>query len=92
MFSSKKAPLMAKQILQVCRELHFNPRIAQTFDSMEEVLFATESGIGIAILPYRIRDYLSSSLAYIPLKPEMGTTSMGVAWKQNNQNPAVEWF
>ena len=92
MCSPENAPLLVKQILQVCRELHFSPRITHYYESMEEILFATESGLGISILPYRIKDYMSISLAYIPLTLRSGGSQMGVAWNQNTENQTVSWF
>lgn len=92
MYTPKKAPLMEKQVLQVCRELHFFPHITQYYPSMEDILFAVECGLGITILPYKTKDFLSSSLAYIPFSSSLLVTSIGVAWKQDSDNQAVPWI
>lgn len=91
-YDPEKAPLMSKQILQVCRELHFSPRVTHLCESLEEILFAVECGLGISILPYKIRDYMAVSLTYIPLAIKSRGSRIGVAWNANDKNPAVGWF
>ena len=83
---------MSKQILQVCRGLHFSPRVTHLCESLEEILFAVECGLGISILPYKIRDYMAVSLTYIPLAIKSRGSRIGVAWNANDKNPAVGWF
>lgn len=91
MHVKEKAPYLAKQIIQVCKESYYNPHVSNYFNSMEELLFAVESGLGIAILPYRFKYYLISSLTYTPLDVQT-YSSIGVAWTDNKENPAISWF
>ncbi len=92
MFDPNRAAYMSRQINQVCRDLNFTPRVVHTYDSMEEILFAVESGLGITILPYKIRDYVKASLAYSPLDSSSTACGIGAAWKKENMGPAVDWF
>lgn len=92
MFDPDKSAYMSHQIYQVCKELNFTPRIVQKFSSMEEVLFAAESGLGITILPYKVMDYFRTSLVYTPLDGSNIASDIGAAWKENPDNPAVNWF
>lgn len=92
MFEPDKAAFMSRQICQVCKDLNFTPRIAHTYRSMEEVLFAVESGLGITILPYKIKDYVKASLVYVPLDSSHTACSIGAAWLEQEGQPAVSWF
>ena len=92
MFAPDKAAFMTKQIYQVCKDLNFTPRIVQNYQSIEEVLFAAECGLGITILPYKIKDYVKASLAYVPLDSSHTACSFGAAWREQEDLPAVEWF
>lgn len=92
MHSPNKSLYLTKQIYHVCKDLNFMPRITQTFNTMEELLFAVESGLGITILPYKIKDYLSSALAYLPLDSNNTANAIGIAWLENENNPSIDWF
>ena len=94
MFEPEKAAYMSRQITQVCKDLNFTPRVVNTYPSMEEVLFAVESGLGISILPGKTRDYFSASLTYVPLDSSNTACAMGVAWRSeaDDDRPAIQWF
>lgn len=92
MFDPDKAVYMSRQIHQVCRDLHFSPRVVHTYSSMEETLFAAESGLGITILPSRTRDFINSSLSCVLLDSSSTSCALGVAWLEQDDNPAVQWF
>lgn len=92
MFAPDKAAFMTRQIYQVCKDLNFTPRIVQNYQSIEEVLFAAECGLGITILPYKIKDYVKASLSYVPLDSTHTACAFGAAWREQDDHPAVEWF
>lgn len=92
MLDSTRAAYMTKQISQVCRDLGFVPRVRKTFQTMEEVLFAAEAGLGITFLPNKIKEYMKANLVYIPLDSGSAACGMGVSWQRQKDNPAVEWF
>ncbi len=92
MFQPDRAAYMSRQIYQVCKDLNFTPRVVHTYDSMEETLFAVESGLGITILPYKIKDYVKAFLAYSPLDSSSTACGIGAAWRKESIGPAVDWF
>lgn len=87
-----RAATMHNQILEICRQLGFTPRIAEIYDVYEDILFAIESGIGISILPYRTRGYMNNNLAYTLLDASQLSINTSLAWKKDTENPAVELF
>lgn len=92
MLNPAMGPFMAKQTLQICRANHFQPQLIQYMDSMEEIQFAVESGLGITILPSKNKAFYPSSLAYIPLGGIDARLSIGAAWMSSADNPAIAWF
>lgn len=92
MFDPERSAYMTHQIHQVCRDLNFVPRIVQKYGSMEEVLFAVESGLGITILPYKVMEYYKTNLVYTPLDSSNIASAVGAAWKKEPEHPAVNWF
>ena len=84
---------MYKQFLQICRGLGFTPASVTEYPALEDVIFAVECGQAIAILPFRIREYMhTTGLAFVPLEGHGQTIELGVAWREPSDNPAVEWF
>lgn len=91
-FEPDKAAYMTRQIYQICKDLNFTPRVVHTYRSMEEVLFAVESGLGITILPYKIKDYVKANLSYVQLDSNNTSCAIGTAWRNREDNPAIGWF
>ncbi|MCD8133223.1 MAG: LysR family transcriptional regulator [Clostridiales bacterium] len=92
MLDPEIGPFMAKQTLQVCRAHHFQPHDIRYLDSMDEVLFCTEAGLGVTILPSKNQIFYPSSLVYLPLDGPHAQMTVGVAWLQRSENPAISWF
>ena len=83
---------MYRQFQQICRELELAPSRVVEYPAIEDVIFAVECGQGLAILPYHIRGYLNTDLAFIPLDGQNLVIDIGVAGRRPTDNPAVEWF
>ena len=90
--SKNAGGFMYKQIRQICRELGFSPRIAAEYSALEDVVFAVECGQALAILPYHVREYMCTDLAFVPLTGPNLNIDIGVAWRRNFDNPAVRWL
>lgn len=88
-----RAVTMHQQILEICKQMGFTPRIVSTYPLYEDILFAVESGIGISILPYRSKEYMNNSnLTYTLLDSTNISIALALAWHKNTDNPAVELF
>ena len=83
---------MYKQFQQICRDLELAPSRIKEYPAMEDVLFAVECGQALAILPYHIRHYMSTDLAFVPLDGQNVVIDIGMAWRSPTDNPAVGWF
>ena len=92
MMDPEAAPLMHKQIQQLCRSIDFQPLRTRYCSSLDEVLFEVEAGLGLTILPRKSQQMASDSLLYIPLPGRLAYMNMGVAWRMNPENPAINWF
>lgn len=89
--NAEKSPFLTKQVFSVCKDIGFSPKRTLTFNRMEEIIFAAESGLGITILPDKFKDYLQTQLVFIPIEVETIST-IGIAWTENKGNPATPWF
>jgi DNA-binding transcriptional LysR family regulator len=92
LFNPEHAVTMNQQILQICRQLGFSPRVTGSYHLYEDLLYAVECGLGITILPYRTKNYMNSSLTYSLLDVSNISADLSLAWEQNITNPAVPLF
>ena len=83
---------MYGQMQQICRDLGFSPRIAAEYSALEDVVFSVECGQALAILPYHVREYMCTDLAFVPLTGSNLNIDIGVAWRRELENPAVRWL
>lgn len=83
---------MYRQIRQICRELGFTPRVVAEYSALEDVLFSVECGQALAILPCHVREYMCTDLAFVPLTGSDLNIDIGVAWRQESDNPAMRWL
>ena len=83
---------MYKQFRQICKGYGFTPRIVAEYPAMEDVLFAVECGQALAILPYHIREYMYTDLAFLPLDGNNPVIDTAMAWRRQSDNPALGWF
>lgn len=90
--SRTSGALMHKQFLQICRSLGFSPTSVTEYPAMEDVLFAVECAQAIAILPYHVRTYMHTNLAFIPLDIDTPAIHLGLAWRTPTDNPCIHWF
>ncbi|MBN1858315.1 LysR family transcriptional regulator [Candidatus Bipolaricaulota bacterium] len=66
-FSRSCAPGMADQILQICSDAGFSPRIVHSTSQLNTLLRLVESGLGYSIVPSSVRAGYDLNLAYIDL-------------------------
>lgn len=92
LFNPEHAVTMHQQILQICSQLGFSPRIAGAYHLYEDLLYAVESGLGITILPYRTKNYMNSNLTYSLLDVSNISADLSLAWEQKITNSAVPLF
>ena len=92
LFDPENASFLYKQIQQFCRSIGFVPKMVTYRSSMDEILFEVEAGLGVTILPLRNKLFSPASVAYIPLSGNFTQLSMGIAWRYDTENPAIDWF
>lgn len=83
---------MYGQMRQICRDLGFSPRIVAEYSALEDVVFSVECGQALAILPYHVREYMCTALAFVPLTGANLNIDIGVAWRRESDDPAVRWM
>ncbi len=92
MYDPQRAPLLSHQISQVLKHMEISPRVVQRCASLEELVFCVKAGLGVSILPQQTQHGQVGRLTFVPLRVRSSETGIGMAWRQNSENMAVEWF
>jgi DNA-binding transcriptional LysR family regulator len=78
------------QILAVCRNAGFSPRVVQE-GSQAEVASLVASGAGVAIVPASLRTIRRAGVLYRPLH-ERSMTQLDMAWRKDGASPVLRAF
>ncbi|CCK25087.1 transcriptional regulator [Streptomyces davaonensis JCM 4913] len=82
-------PGLYDQILGLCAEAGFVPRIAQDAVEWQTVCALVETGLGVSLAPASIRRIRLQGVAFRRISPGTARTRVAVAWRSNDQNPLV---
>jgi DNA-binding transcriptional LysR family regulator len=80
MFSRSLGPGMYDQIIALCRQAGFSPRVAQEAVEMQAITGLVAAGFGIAIVPASARSTRAKDIAYLPIAPPAPTLPLALAW------------
>jgi DNA-binding transcriptional LysR family regulator len=79
--------------VSLCRSAGFTPQFAQEeADRPLSLLGWVSAGFGIALVPETFRQILSIAVEFRPLRPNVPTLDMQVAWRRDNQSPVLHAF
>lgn len=82
-------PQLHDQIVALCVEAGFTPRIAQHAVEWQTVCALVETGLGVSLAPASIRRIRLKGVAFRRIEPSTARTRAAVAWRRNDQNPLV---
>lgn len=92
-FSDQAPGKTYETVSQICSAWGFIPRVAKQCDTVEEILFQVQAGLGIAILPdFNLPPEGKLPLTYVPIKKAAPPFSTVLAWNSHHKNPAVPVF
>ena len=92
LFPREVAPGLFDQIIGLCRDVGFAPRVAQESRELPTTVSLVEAGIGISILPAAISRVEWSGVAYRSVQEGPVFTQIHMTARADNQRPVVEAF
>ncbi|WP_165748567.1 LysR substrate-binding domain-containing protein [Cellulophaga sp. Z1A5H] len=92
LFPNENSPLYYQQILNLCAEYGFSPKISHKSIHGPTIFKLVENKMGIAIVPNSLRDDFNYKIKFIELKNVTHTTSLFAVWKKENKNAALQHF
>jgi DNA-binding transcriptional LysR family regulator len=79
-------------IVGLCRDAGFTPRIEQEAIQMPTIVSLVAAGIGVALVPASLRHMHRTGVVYRALTEAGPLMEVGLAWRENEEDPAVAAF
>ncbi|GCE05670.1 LysR family transcriptional regulator [Dictyobacter aurantiacus] len=92
MFPRQQGPGLYDQIISLCRQAGFSPKIVQEAIQMQTITSLVAAELGIAIVPSSARLLRQHGLSYRPLHPQAQATELAMAWSKDDQSPLLRNF
>ncbi len=92
LFPAKLGPVFYEQIIQICQQAGFRPKVAQEAVQMQTIIGLVAAGLGIAFFPASLQNFHRSGVIYRPLQEQTPQTGLYLAWRQHDSSPVIRAF
>lgn len=92
LFPAKLGPVFYDQIIQICQQAGFHPKVAQEAVQMQTIIGLVAAGLGIAFVPASLQNFHRSGVIYRPLQEQTPQTGLYLAWRQHDSSPVIKAF
>lgn len=92
LFPRKLAPGLYDQIIALCQQMEFSPKVVQEAIQMQTIVSLVAAEIGIAIVPVSLQNLQRTGVVYRPLQEPTPKAAIAVVWKQHEASPIVDRF
>ena len=90
-FERHFGPLMFDLVVSTCMRHGFSPRIFAA-RQMNTIVSLVSGGIGVALVPASVKVLQRDGVVYRPLRGEQTRVEAGVAWRREDDSPALQAF
>lgn len=90
LFSSDYSSYYYEQILSICRDSGFSPKIRHKSVHALTIFRLVENGLGIAIVPTSLKEGYDLNVRFMEIPGIPQFTELSVIWKPANRNPALK--
>ena len=92
MFPRHLGPGLYDQILSLCQQGNFSPKVTQKAIQMQTIIGLVSAGMGIAIVPSSLQNLQRSGVVYRALEEKTPLVETAVVWRQENMTPVLREF
>jgi DNA-binding transcriptional LysR family regulator len=92
LFPAKMGPMFYEQIINMCQQAGFRPKVAQEAVQMQTIIGLVAAGLGIAFVPASLQNFHRSGVIYRPLQEQTPKTGLYLAWRQYDSSPVIRAF
>ena len=86
------APGLYDDIVSFCRASGFSPKIVQEAIQMQTVISLVSAEMGVALIPRSLQHLRRTGVVYKPLKERSPMSEIRLAWRRNDDLPALQPF
>jgi DNA-binding transcriptional LysR family regulator len=80
------------QVIRVCREAGFSPRVVQEANEMQIMLGFIAAGIGMTLLPAHAAHLQRPGVVFRPILPKSASVELALAWRTEEASPVIRAF
>lgn len=92
LFPAKLGPVFYEQIIDMCQQAGFRPKVAQEAVQMQTIIGLVAAGLGIAFVPTSMQNFYRSGVVYRPLQEQTPSSGLHLAWRQHDSSPVIRAF
>ncbi len=89
LFSSDYSSHYFEQIMSICRDSGFSPKIRHKSVHALTIFRLVENGLGVAIVPTSLKEGYDLGVRFMEIPDIPQFTELSVIWKSANRNPAL---
>lgn len=90
LFSSDYSNLYYEQIIGICRDAGFSPKIRHKSVHALTIFKLVENGLGVAIVPTSLKEGYELNVRFMEIPEIRQFTELSAIWKAENRNPALK--
>ncbi|MBD6617294.1 LysR family transcriptional regulator [Komarekiella sp. 'clone 1'] len=80
------------QIVSLCQQGNFSPKVAQEAIQMQTIIGLVSAGMGIAIVPSSLQNMQRSDVVYRALEEKTPLVETAIVWRQEDMTPVLREF
>lgn len=92
LFPRVLAPGLYDQIISLCQQGGFSPRVVQEAIQMQTIISLVAAEIGVALVPVSLQNLQRLGVVYRPLKEATPQAAIALLWRRNDPSPMVQRF
>jgi len=92
LFPAKLGPVFYEQIMDLCQQAGFRPKVSQEAVQMQTIVGLVAAGLGIAFVPTTMQNFHRSGVIYKPLQEQIPKIGLYLTWRQHDSSPVMSAF
>ncbi|NJN88692.1 MAG: LysR family substrate-binding domain-containing protein, partial [Leptolyngbyaceae cyanobacterium SL_7_1] len=92
LFPRSLAPGLYDQIISLCQQANFSPRVAQEAIQMQTIISLVAAGMGVAIVPLSLQNLQRTGVVYKSLREPTPEATIAIAWRHQETSAALQRF
>jgi DNA-binding transcriptional LysR family regulator len=92
LFGQRRGSGYYERVLGICQSCGFTPRVLETLEHIDTLLYVVSAGYGISLVPATLHTLPASEVALIPLEQPNATIELGMIWRFDQESPLVGGF